>query len=198
MIPQPKPITVGNDFAENPHDWMSKLLQQDEYKMLNLKYLLAHADDGVIWGQFDQDGGLQLARDEFPQVALSANTLQQARIFGEHAEIFLWKNSGRWTARIIRDDDRLQWNVLEQSIDEQYWLWGIIGELGRVGASFTLLIEAGHDFRHAPPVTHLNLGKNDRAALKVRHYVGYDDEGQAYIGLSRLVNVEVGNVAPTH
>ncbi|HLF25540.1 MAG TPA: CRISPR-associated protein Csx19 [Anaerolineae bacterium] len=182
MIPQATEVPIG-DFASNARGWLATCAI--EY---GLRYLLAHAEDGVIWGALADDGGLLLSGEAFPElrVALTANTLQQVRLFSDRAEILVWKDGANWKARIIKDDGGKQYDALE---DEEYWLWGTPDSNVAPKDGFTFLVEGGHGFRHAPPTAHLNLGKNDRAALKVRHYVDYDDEGQAYIALSRLVKI---------
>ena len=72
--------------------------------------------------------------------------------------------------------------------DEQHLLWHQ-GSPVKVDtqAGFALLQEGQQGQRHAPPV--IPQGRR-RPALKVRHYVDYDDEGQAFIALSRLVGLE--------
>ena len=55
------PVQDLKIFADNPRDWLAK--QQG----IGLKgWLLAYADDGVIWGKL-VDGKLTLARDVFEE-----------------------------------------------------------------------------------------------------------------------------------
>ena len=76
----------------------------EQARAYNLHWLLAHADDGVIWGEV-RANGLHLSSDVFPQVSppLRAITLQQARLFGPDAELFFWKDNAAWRARLIQD-----------------------------------------------------------------------------------------------
>ena len=56
-------------------------------------FLLVHADDGVIWGRFDNKGELHLSGKAFPKfvsVKLRVVMLQQARLFGEAGELLVW------------------------------------------------------------------------------------------------------------
>lgn len=172
---------VEASFADAPAAWM-----QTQAKQYGFTYLLAHADDGVIWGKFDA-GSLKISGDVFPEVkvALRAATLQQARLFCKTAELLVWKSGQSWKARLIADETGKPPDCLP---DEQYLLWGTLGGKGKNGDGFTLLFEGEQGLQHAPPKT--GLGKDDRVALVVRHYVEYDDEtGQARIGLSRLVDL---------
>src|SRR5437879_2621870 len=80
--------------VESPsRDWL-----QQQARDCGLKYLLAHADDGVIWGRLDGEV-LRIARDvagQNPEALacsppLRVETLQQARLFGKLAELLVWR-----------------------------------------------------------------------------------------------------------
>jgi CRISPR-associated protein (TIGR03984 family) len=186
-------IVVGDDFERNPHGWLKR--QSD---LNGFRYLLAYAQDGVIWGQFLQDG-LVLAGDEFSsiQVVLAPRNLIQLRAFGERAELLMWQDytcnqhaenfetRREWHARILRDGKGDE----VESFDENYLLWGWKGEKGKQGNHFTLLVEGEQGLMHAPPV--IGLGAKERAVLVVRHYLGQnEEEDQAFIALSRLVRTK--------
>jgi len=68
-------IPVDGDFTTSPADWIVA-----QARKFGLRYLLAHADDGVIWGRIDDDG-LHISHDIAPASAAvsRASTLQQAR-----------------------------------------------------------------------------------------------------------------------
>jgi CRISPR-associated protein (TIGR03984 family) len=160
---------------------------QDKAKQYELKYLLAHADDGVIWGKFldNQNYHLITSGDVFLQLAkLRTCTLQQCRIFGKNAEVMLWKVGDNWKARLIKDD-----NNPEYLPDENQILWGTQREQENNG--FTLVSDGSQGLKHAIPLTGINFkGKDYRPLrLKVRHYIDYDNEGVARIYLSRLVDL---------
>lgn len=175
-----KEIKVDGTLETNPHVWM-----ETQAKQHGFTFLLAYADDGVIWGKFNANG-LKLSGEVFPevQVKLRATTLQQARLFGKSAELLVWKSDQGWSGRLIADET----SEPEASLVEQNWLWGTLGEKGKAAGEFTLLIEGKQGLQHAPPITGLSAG--DRVALTVRHYIKYDNvTGQARIGLSRLVDL---------
>ena len=150
-----------------------------------LTYLLAHADDGVIWGRFD-DGKLTIAnqvftKHDFPKLRLL--TLQQCRIFGYQGEVLLWKYGENWQWRFIDDSGK-------DKIEERQILWGTHG---KKQGNFTLLWDGSQGLRHAVPFTDVEL-KDDRLVNPVRlivhHYIDYDDNsGVARICLSRLVDL---------
>ncbi len=167
------------------YSWLQYKAKEQE-----LKYLLAHADDGVIWGKFDQDGNLITAnpsKELFPNSeelfpkhnlpVLRSQTLQQCRIFGENAEVMLWKVGDKFKARLIKDD-----NNPEHLPDENQILWGTQREREKNG--FTLVSDGSQGLKHAVPLTDITL------RLKVRHYIDYDESGMARIYLSRLVHLE--------
>jgi CRISPR-associated protein (TIGR03984 family) len=146
-------------------------------------YLLAYADDGVIWGML-RDKKWILSGDEgaFPQVSpvLRAQTLWEARLFGKDCEWMIWKTEAGFMAREIADGQ----GQPRMAFDEAYILWGTDNEETR--GPFTLLREADLGIRHAPPITW--KGRH-QARLEVRHYLAHDSQGAAYIRLSRLVGL---------
>jgi len=147
----------------------------------NLRWLLAHADDGVIWGELRADG-LHLSGDIFPAISppLRAGTLQQARLFAPQAELLLWKDDTGWRGRLLRDGA----GENGEYYDETHWLWGT--PEGQSQDGFVMLREGKEGLRHAPP---LPQGTRFPARLQVRHYLAYDPDGQAYIAYSRLVAI---------
>jgi CRISPR-associated protein (TIGR03984 family) len=160
-----------------------------EYK---LKYLLAHADDGVIWGEFRGENSQLITSgddDVFPQLAkLRLCTLQQCRIFGKNAEVMLWKVGDNWKARLIKDD-----NNPEYLPDEEQILWGTQSE-GEING-FTLVSDGSQGLKHAVPLSNIRFSQDKKnlhrpIRLDVRHYIDYDnDSGVAKIFLSRLINL---------
>ncbi len=173
---QIQPLSIPDNFEAEPTLALEKLAEEH-----NVRWLLAHADDGIIWGEFRADG-LHLSGDAFPQVSppLRAATLQQARLFGPNAELLLWKESGAWRARLIQDGSGKNVGYY----NETYLLWG--SEVEQYRDSFALLCQGREGLRHAlplPPDVRLHV------RLRVRHYLDYDSDGQAYIAYSRLVGI---------
>ncbi len=175
-------IALG-DFETKPREWLTARARE-----IGATYFWGYAENGALWGRFD-DAGLKLSGDVFQefQIALTPTTLQQARVFGANGELFLWRAGNEWRACVIRD---LQGE--QDCIPRRYWLWGtphtdentkqIVAQDG-----FTLFVEGAQGMRHTPPRADFQV--NQRAALQVKHYVAYDEEGQAYVAVSRLVDV---------
>lgn len=155
-------------------------------------WLLAHADDGVIWGEWRTDG-LHLSSDVFlrPELTakLQAKTLLQARVFGPDAEMFLWRTDNGWRGRWVRDGQGEPTDIL----DEPQLLWGTTREDYQDG--FVLLAEGAEGLRHAPPIAEAKLPqdkmKRFRLQLHVRHYLKDDEDGQARVAFSRLTTLSV-------
>jgi CRISPR-associated protein (TIGR03984 family) len=153
-------------------------------------YLLAHGEDGIIWGRFDNEK-LTTAEKifykpefkvDFPQLRLL--TLQQCRIFGQNGELLLWQIS----------DKKFRWRFIgnpeEDKISECQILWGTHGERRD---NFTLLWDGSQGLKHAVPFTDIELN-GDRlinpVRLLVHHYIKYEEEtGLARIYRSRIVDL---------
>ena len=167
------------DFAGSLSAWLA-----DQAARRGLDTLLVFADAGVIWGRLE-NGQWTLSGDAFPeiQVALRPETLRQAHVFGKKGELLVWRSASGFSYRFVGGENEPQGE--ENVIDCDFRLWGI-GR--RVNKGFTLMEEGQQGFLHAPPVAD---ALERKARLKVRHYIAYDDDGQASIVYSRLVGLEV-------
>lgn len=156
-----------------------------------LNYLLAHAEDGVVWSRFDE-GQLTTAEKvfdksdfkvDFPSLRLF--TLQQCRVFSQNGEVLLWRTGETLLARLVQDNpdtDKIR--------PERQILWGTHGEKRE---NFTLLWDGSQGLKHAVPFTDIALDKHHKlinpVRLIVHHYITYDNDGLARIHLSRLVDL---------
>ena len=158
-----------------------------------MKYLLAHAEDGVIWGYFNSEGDLvtptepELLFQKYDFPVFKYETLQQCRVFGDNAEIMFWKNDIGFNARIIED------NPDTEVITEEQILWGTQAE--KITNGFTLVSDGSLGLRHAVPLTNFDFNRNQQLyrplRLVVHHYIDFDQTtGLARIYLSRLVSVK--------
>lgn len=170
------------DFEKEPRQWFARQGKERE-----LPFFLAHDDDGVIWGHIQGDE-LKLSGEAFSEVAvpLRTLTLQQARLFGEAGELLIWRGDSKWHGRYLTDNGFAQEDIL----NETHRLWGEASDPPGPIDGFSLMRDGVQRLLHAPP---LPLARGERAALQVRHYLDYDEQGQAYIALSRLVAVEKGD-----
>ncbi len=153
-----------------------------------LVWLLAHADDGVIWGRFE-NGQLLTAREATSDPRSGPIwreiTLQQARLFSEHAELLLWREDGDTRrARLIRgakEEEEPNWI---EAYDEKQLLWGLTGQ--NLTGTFTRLEHAGIGCAHVPPIkVELKDGKPVRPpCLITRNFL--NAKGPARVEASRL------------
>jgi CRISPR-associated protein (TIGR03984 family) len=173
-----EPVTLPPDLHQNFSAWLSQQIQK-----YNLRWLLAHADDGVIWGEMRQDG-LHLSSKQFPEVSPSLRfiTLKEARLFNENAEMHLWSDGKTWKGTLIKEEDGSE----AECYDESYLLWGT--KKGETKDGFTLVYQGVEGLCHAPPVS-IDDGVQFQINIGVRHFLNYDPDGQAYIAFSRLVSL---------
>ncbi len=181
------PLTAND--LNDLRNWLQK-----QAKEHNLIYLLAHADDGVIWGKLQSDGTLKTSAEAAQGNSIAENicpplrlrTLQQARLFGKDGELLLWRDGDNvFHARLIvdvKDDGATRW---KEAYDEPQLLWGTQSVALQDG--FTLLEDGAQGLRHAVPLQGLDMTKQ-RVQLLVRHYLA--DEDFARVSVSRLVTVE--------
>lgn len=157
-------------------------------------YLLAHADDGLIWGKVE-NGILTTSHDaardtEHSQISppLREVTLQTARLFNENSEIMLWRDAetGTWRARSIYTATDDQQATFVEAIDERQLLWGNQAEA--ISDTFTLLSDSGQGLRHIAPLA--ISADMLPLRLRVRHLISEDETGFARITASRLVTLE--------
>lgn len=190
-------FALKSDFMDEskPEQWLVE--QAQTYNKLKLTWLLAHADDGVIWGQITENNGqfrATLSSIPFPGISppLRPITLQQLRVFGAGGELHVWRTEpDRFQARLLDETGSAE---EKKFFDESQILWGDRCEAQNAG--YTLVAE-GQGVRHAVPLTipaaKFGSEKNRRRPLRLtlRHYLTHDEIGQARIYLSRLVDLSI-------
>jgi CRISPR-associated protein (TIGR03984 family) len=182
-----KPTICDRESLDFSDDESLKKWIECKAQKYNLKYLLAHAEDGVVWGRFDNEE-LKTSGDVFTEFAkLRSQTLQECRIFSKDGgEVHLWRNGKEWRSHFTED----RHYKLEETIEERQILWGTHGQKE---SNFTLLRDGSQGLRHAVPFTDIALGIDNKllnpVRLVVHHYITYDDVGVARISHSRLVDL---------
>ncbi|WP_297029166.1 CRISPR-associated protein Csx19 [Thermogutta sp.] len=173
-----------------------KVWLQTQAVQHNLRWLLAHADDGVIWGEL-RNGQLVTSESVAPEVSppLRAETLQQVRLFATRAELLLWRDGdNRWHARLIRDAGHGEKPTFTDAIDEPQILWGTDPQ--PLANGFTLMSDGAQGLRHAVPLD--VRGRFDESSrplrLWVRHYLQDDESGFTRIVASRLFDLKLEEV----
>lgn len=192
------------DSPENVAEWLADKNAQENLKA---EFLLAHAEDGVIWGKFEE-GKLITSFDvsfadaaiaKWGRAKLRQETLWQARIFGADAELLLWRDGDNvFHARVLREGTRTNGSasdvIYHTSFDEPQLLWGTdVVETSPKG--FTLLSDGAQGLRHAVPklVTGEYKEKTRPLRLWVRNYLSEDESGFNRVAANRLLRVEVNN-----
>jgi CRISPR-associated protein (TIGR03984 family) len=146
-------------------------------------YLLAFADDGVVWGKFEDKALIFSA-------PLNFLTLQTLHLFGDKGELRIW-----------RDQDKLKGSLLIDSPEEKaeaydisYMMWGT--QVDEPGETFSVVSDGRQGLRHAVP---LPLKESDKLhgrplRITVRNFLCEDETGQVFIDCSRLLGVSKKNV----
>lgn len=150
--------------------------------------LLAHAEDGVIWGQVGKEGLVMPSQSLSAQAELRPVSVLHARLFNEMSEIYLWRTGeDRWRARQVTDGV----GAPSEYLDEAQVLWGTTVESTEVvdatsGTGFSRVAEGIQGMRHAVPLLLAEeTWKTNRLRLGVRHYLHAND-GWRRIVFSRL------------
>lgn len=161
-----------------------------------LKWALAHCDDGVTWGRWDAaEGRWRLASDVKSEVSPrpARERLQQLRLFGPEAEVFIWRDGEELLGRVLKDADAMPAEDPLRPSDENRILLGDY-VLESLPNGFTHVGDRA-GLHQVLPLAVDNPQLNDRQArLKVRHYWAQDPEtGAVRIVATRLVDVCIGD-----
>lgn len=157
-----------------------------------LTTLLAHADDGLIWGVV-REGQLKLSGQVFPTQSprLSGQTLQQLRLFGEHAEVFVWRDGASWRGRVLIDaagNEPRYFDEVQIQVGDH---------VEESGDGFTLVAEGQEGLEHAVPFAagQIPFGPDGLRyhplRMTVRHYLDREEDGTLVVAHSRLVRLAV-------
>jgi CRISPR-associated protein (TIGR03984 family) len=166
------------------------------HEVYDLAWLLAHCDDGVVWGR-RQGGNWRLSSAVFPEVSPEPRreNLQQLRLFGLLREVLIWKGDGGWQGRELADTEPPPGDPLAPEEQEYVLLGDRLLAPAREG--FTLVGD-GRGSRHAVPLACEEAQFDSDPArrwplrLQVRHYFAADPRsGVARIAASRLVHVKL-------
>lgn len=198
---KPQPARLSNETPAITEEFDLQTWLEGKAKAHSLRWLLAHADDGVIWGKVDAGGALHtshgaakgnaIAETVCPPLRLA--TLQQARLFGDNAELLVWRDGDNaLRARLIvdlKEGDATDgqpaglpdWMM---AFDEPQLLWGTRGIA--LAPDFTLLEDGAQGLRHAVPLPSGSL--NLPAQIDVRHYLAQEDFARVVV--SRLVDLK--------
>lgn len=174
------------NFASDPAGCLSRQMQTHK-----LNYLLAHADDGVIWGRKLDGEELLTSYEVAPEYSppLRTETLQTVRVFGPAGELLVWRDEiGAWAGRLIAEPETAQDtpSVWELAFEEEQILLGTKTE--QRARDFTLMSEGTQGLIHIVPIKVTEQINEEHRPLRlvVRHYVKADDHGFLQVHASRL------------
>ncbi len=194
----PSNATIKNILVidvENLVEWLEKQIEQNQ--QFNFEYLLAHTDDGVIWGKV-KNNKLLLSSAVDSQISppLIFETLQQVRLFSFEAELLVWRDGdNQLNARLISNLIDGEKPDFTEAIDEEQILWGTDAKIYKNSPEleFSLMKEGSQGLRHIVPIK--IEGKFDETSrplrLLVRHYISEDTNGFNRIVASRLLSLKV-------
>lgn len=157
-------------------------------------FLLAFADDGVIWGKMDGEALVTSNQiDAKVSPLMRGTTLQQAFIFDGKEEIRLFRDElNQWQVRKFTAVDG------EVVIKESQILWG--DRAYPVKDGFTHVFNArqqGLDHMVPLKVENSQIDPDEKGhqciRLDVHHIVDYNENGEAYVKFSRLAGLRIGN-----
>lgn len=174
--------------APSPDDAALRAFLEEQASRHGLRWMLAHLDDGVLWGRWEATGlttGHEAARETAGLQAyvppLRALTLQQLRLFAPHAELLVWRDEDRaLRARLLHDVESGATADWDECFDEAQILWGTYAH--PLASGFSLLEHGEQGLRHAVPC--VLSGEIEPPRLRVRHYL--TRQGLARVDAGRL------------
>lgn len=179
-------VTVTNVQAPEKAEDVREWLERQVVGHTETFYLLAHADDGVIWGRLSDNKLVTAPVTSFSPV-LNGETLQNARLFNQTVEVYLWRDGdGFFQARSIKEGV----GNAQQYYDEKQILWGTHAEPAENG--FTLMSDGSQGLRHYVPVEVKTNGGERPLRLKLRHYLS-KEAGFVRVDFSRLVDLSINS-----
>lgn len=190
------PLTVP---ATGLQQWL-----EQEAKAHSLSYLLAYTLDGVIWGKL-REGVLQLGQSAYTP-PFADDLLQEARLFGDAGEIYIWRSGNAWHGRFIRAAQADEKAMYTESIDERQMLWG--DQIETRSNGFSVMSDGIQGLQHAfpcdvpDPTADQAMPNNPKQykerplRLVVRHYLA--QEAIARIVTSRLVTLTINGEECSH
>lgn len=157
-----------------------------------LNWALAHCDDGVTWGRYDQESkrwllGSDVCKEVSPTVR--AERLQELRMFGSSVEVFIWQDEGELNGRVIEDVNKLPRSNPLRSSDESRILRGDTVRQ-TLEHEFTLVADHAGAEQVIPLAATQQQLQAHSIRLVTRHYYERDKEnGAIRVAASRLVEL---------
>jgi CRISPR-associated protein (TIGR03984 family) len=158
-----------------------------------LRWLLAHCDDGVIWGRRDATGW-RLSCEPFPDISprLELFNAQQLRLFGPECELLLWRVDGGFRGRLLTHGPA----PADPTVNPEEQCYVLVGDrVVRPTQDGFTVVGDGRGSRHAVPLVCPESAfpaqpRQHPLRLKVWHYFTADSES----GLVRVVACRLADV----
>jgi len=165
---------------------------------IGFAWALAHSDDGVTWGRFDEEAGRwRLGHDAVPEVSppIRPEALQQLRVFGDGGEVLIWRTDDGLRGRLIKDAEpgrpRDETDPLRPSDELRILRGDRVRE--DAGGDFTRVTDATGAEQVLPLALDEAQLRRRKVRLHVRHYwVQDEDNGTVRIAVTRLVRLTTG------
>jgi CRISPR-associated protein (TIGR03984 family) len=176
-------------------EWLQSGGAAPEGECGNVRWALAHCDDGVTWGRYEpQQKRWQLSTHVKPELSppVRRGWLQQLRLFGPSAEVLIWRDGDSLCGRLLADEGHS--GGYEEALRPS--------EESRILLGDYVMEKLPHDFTHVgdraglqqvlPLAVSNEQLRERRARLKVRHYWQEDPEtGAVRLAATRLVDVRI-------
>lgn len=167
------------------------ILESKQPTNASYSWLLAHCDDGILWGKWDS--GWKLATSAFnfcPTLQRDGSNVQQLRLFGDDEELLLWRTSDGLKGRVLKDSQIPTDESLKPSVEKVIVMGNKVEE--SVG-DFSRVTDLSGRWQILP----WSISKaNERYPLRlvIKHYYEKDDcTGAVRIAGSRLVQLKEVN-----
>ncbi len=150
-----------------------------------VRFALAHSDSGVTWGYLDDQGHWKLGAAVDPRLCPlpTARSLHELRLFGNTAEVLIWRGDNELQGRLLADDG----TVFDSSDPLRPMNEGrrLRGECREMRDGFKRYTDAGGAQHLAP--------ESFPEEFSVRHYFEQDaSTGAVRIVATRLVPEKLG------
>ncbi|MBK9404465.1 MAG: TIGR03984 family CRISPR-associated protein [Ignavibacteria bacterium] len=144
-------------------------------------FMIAYLDYKVIIRKYE-NSKIVFWNNEEP---FSPEFIQKLRLFNDKRELFIWRNEGKWKAKLRIDEEGEEVSTIESN-------QVLFGTVGNIENGFTILTEdRGTEIILPFEIKGIDTKKN-RVKIKTRNYINYNELGQAGYGDCRFVEFTLG------
>jgi CRISPR-associated protein (TIGR03984 family) len=159
-----------------------------------IRWALTYSVDGVTWGRCDKtDHGevWRLGSDVVPEVSpsLRLDAIEEIRMFGDEAEVLMWRASNGLVGRVLRDLESVCLEDPLRSSEESRILRGD-SVRRECENDFTYICDSTGAEQVIPLCVTEDKLRNRKARLVVRNYFEKQTTGAVRVVATRLVKLE--------